>query len=1282
MKPETSPKHASATTIGSAAAGVVRYPGFEVDVDRGELRVEGRAVVLRPRTFALLAYLAQHPSRLLARDELVQAVWRDVIVTDDSLVQCLGELRSALGEHRQRVIRTVPRKGYMLELQPIAPPTSCEADTTDSISLASLIEGPAVPQPCANRDMRCMKCGFENAVAASFCEQCGASLARICPKCGHELSPSAQFCRACGTPVGRSPPPIHYTPPHLAERILAEHAALKARGETAGERKSVTVLFADLADSTALIRDLDPEDAHRLITPVVELMMGAVHHYEGYVAKSLGDGILALFGAPIAHEDHTQRALYAALRMQDEMRRHSNRFRLQPGIPLQIRVGINTGEVVVRSIRKDDLHTEYEPVGYTIHVAFRMQTIAAPSSILVSESSYKLAKGYFEFKALENTHVKGIPEPLAVYEVLGPGALRTRLQVAARLGLAQFVGRQTELGQLHHALEQATAGRGQIVALVGEAGVGKSRLLHEFKERSHRGRLVLETFAVPHGKAFPYLPLIELLRNYFQITSQDDDRRCREKVTDKVLTLERSLENLLPYLLYLLGISEPGSALAEMDSQIRRGRTFDAITRLLVRESLNQPIELLVEDLQWLDSETQAFLAFLVDRVASVRMLLLMNYRPEYEHGWGQKSYCTQLRLDALDQVEAPRLLMSLLGDDLSLSPLKQLILEKTDGNPFFMEEIVQTLAEEKLLLGPPGRYRIETTPTTLHMPTTVQGVLAARMDRLPTEEKALLQTLAVVGKESPWRLIHAVVGQSEDELRRLLCHLQAAEFIYERSTFRGEEYSFKHALTQEVAGNSLLAEQRSVLHERTAQAIESIFHRRLKDYCSELAHHYSLSGNTPKAVEYLHCAGRQAFQRSANLEAIRHFSAALELLTRLPETPEHARQELTLQLAIGPALMAARGYAASEVQATYARALTLCRQAGETPQLFPVQVGLRTFFTLRAEYKAAQELGERLLSLAENARDPVLLGEAHSALASTSFFLGEIGTARMHLEQIAARHDRTQHPTRDFQYGLAPGIRGQTFSAWVLWYLGYPDQARERSLEALALARAMSHSFSLAHCLTFTAELHQFRREAQLTKECAEDAITLSTEQGFPFWRAWATILRGWALAEQGRIEEGMAQMSHGLAAYRATGAELGRPYFLGLLASAYANAGQAQAGLSVLVEAMAMVDKTGERYYEAELHRLKGELLVLREANIKTGGSASAKEAEACFHKAVAVAHHQDAKSLELRALLSLARLWQRQGKTAAARHRLAQLQAAFTEGFESVDLRQTKVLLDELL
>jgi class 3 adenylate cyclase/DNA-binding winged helix-turn-helix (wHTH) protein len=438
MNPEHSPKVAATTSTGSSAAvaGVLRYPGFEVDIDRGELRVEERTVALRPKTFALLTYLAQHPGRLVARDELIQAVWRDVIVTDDSLVQCISELRSALGDQRQQVIRTVPRRGYMLELQPITPTVSREADATDSISPAPSSENRARPQPDANRRRRvCAKCGFENAVGASFCEQCGARLARICPNCGHELSASAQFCRACGAPLGPSPPPIHYTPPHLAERILAEQAALEAGGQTAGERKTVTVLFADLVESTALIHDLDPEDVHRLITPVVELMMEAVHHYEGYVAKSLGDGIMALFGAPIAHEDHPQRALYAALRMQEAMRRHSDRIRQEQGIPLEIRVGIHTGEVVVRSIRKDDLHTDYDPVGYTIHIALRMQTIGAPSSILLSEFTHKLAEGYFEFKALEDAEVKGIPEPLAVFKLLGVGPLRTRLQVAAWRGL-------------------------------------------------------------------------------------------------------------------------------------------------------------------------------------------------------------------------------------------------------------------------------------------------------------------------------------------------------------------------------------------------------------------------------------------------------------------------------------------------------------------------------------------------------------------------------------------------------------------------------------------------------------------------------------------------------------------------------------------------------------------------------------------------------------------------------------------------------------------------------
>ena len=1091
----------------------------------------------------------------------------------------------------------------------------------------------------------CTKCGFDNAAGARYCEQCGASLARLCSRCGQEMNPTAQFCSACGTPASRlqtsSTAPVHYTPSHLAERIRAEQAAFEARGESAGERKTITVLFADMAGSTALIHDRDPEDAHRLITPVIELMMEAVHYYEGYVAKSLGDGILALFGAPIAHEDHPQRALYAALRMQEAMQRHSDRLRLEQGISLQIRVGIHSGEVVVRSIRKDDLHTDYDPVGHTIHIASRMETMAALSSILVSESTYKLVEGYFEFKALGAAQVKGIPKPLAVYQVVGLGALRTRLQVAAHRGLALFVGREAELLTLHQALERSTVGHARIVAVVGEAGVGKSRLFHEFKTRAPaRNCLVLETFSVSHGKAFAYLPLIELLRNYFQITPLDDERRCREKIAGKVLMLERSLESDLPYLLHLLGISDPGSALTDMDARLRREHTFKAVTQLLIHESRSQPVQILFEDLQWLDSETEAFLGYLIERVQRARILILVNYRPEYQSTWRNRDNHTEVRLNPLGPAEAQGLLAVLLGDDPGLGPLKQLVLRKTEGNPFFMEEVVRTLVEEKALLGEPSHYRIDKTPAALHIPTTVQGVLAARIDRLAPAEKELLQALSVIGKEFTLSLVQRVAGQSEERLHPLLSGLEAGEFIYSQPAFPEVIYVFKHALTQEVAGNSLLSEQRSKLHERTGRAIEALFHHQLKDHCSELAHHYSLSGNLPKAVEYLQCAGRQAVDRSAHLDAVRHLSTALEFLNGLAETPERAQLELSLRIILGQALIAARGYAASEVEANYSRALSLCEQCGDTAQLFQVKLGLRTFYLIRAQHETAYQLGEALLQLSENAQDPIWLGQAYIALGASALFLGDFRTAQVHLVRGLSHYKPEQHPMHATCYGQDPGVRGFSFLTLVEWYLDFPEQAKEYCQEALALARKISHPFSMALALNYAAQLHQLRQDAELTREHAEAAIGLSAEHGFPFWQASATILRGWALAKQGSSDEGIAQIRQGLAAYLATGARVARPYFLALLAETYVDVGQIQAGLDVLPDAFAIVASTGEHYYEAELHRLKGELL-LRRSPTQADISSATQNAEACFHKAIAIARQQGAKSLELRAAVSLARL-----------------------------------------
>ncbi|CAG2134632.1 hypothetical protein LMG31506_01416 [Cupriavidus yeoncheonensis] len=1130
--------------------------------------------------------------------------------------------------------------------------------------------------------MHCKSCGSENCAEARFCRECGARLARCCPKCGHEAGSSDKFCIECGAsltvsaelPPGTAstpPAPIDYTPRHLAERILAEQAAMEARGAPAGERKTITAIFADMAGSTALIRDLDPEEARRLIDPVVALMMEAVHHYEGYVAKSLGDGILALFGAPIAHEDHPQRALYAALRMQDAMRRHSDRIRLEQGIPLQIRVGVHTGEVVVRSIRRDDLHTDYDPVGHTIHIASRMESIATPASILVSDATCKLTEGYFDFKALGATQVKGIPEPLAVYEVLRPGVLRTRLQVAQRRGLARFVGREAELEQLQAALDRAKAGLGQIVGVAGDAGVGKSRLFHEFKVLSQRGCLVLETFSVSHGKSFAYLPLIELVKNYFQIDAHDDERKCREKVAGKVLMLDRALEDVLPYLLYLLSIAEPGSALPNMDPLIRRQRSFDAITRLLVRESRNQPLELLFEDLQWLDSETEAFLDVLVEHLPDARILLMLNYRPEYQHDFSHRGSYTHLRLDPLGQVEARELLTALLGEEPSLTPLKTLIQDKTEGNPFFMEEVVQTLSEETVIQGEPGHYRIEQTPSRLHIPTTVQGVLAARIDRLPRAEKDLLQSLAVIGKQFSLRLIQRVVAQPDDQLLPLLAHLEAGEFIYERPSFPDTEYTFKHALTQEVAGNSLLREQRTALHERTAQAIEALFQPQLKDYYSELARHYSLSGNDPKAVEYLHRTGQQAIQRSAYQEAIHHLNAALELLKRQPDTPERVRQELALRLAIGPALIAARGFASSEVEATYSRALALCGQAGETSQLFPTQVGLRTYFSLRAEHGKAYKLGKQLLGLARNANDPDLVGEAHVLLGTTLYYSGRFRAADAHLMDALALYDaEPRHPHPNF-HGVDPELRAQSTAALVRWTLGYPEEACKRAQASIVLARNLSHPFSLAHALCLAAELHQFRCDLRLTQEYADAAIALSTEQGFPFWLAWATVLRGWALAGQGQHQAGIAEIHAGLSAHHATGAALGHSHFHELLAQAYGSMGQIESGLSALDEAARAVKAAGEHYCEAEWHRIRGELLLQGASphQLKAAGHA---EAEACFRRAIAIAHRQHARSFELRAALSLARLWRQQGRTEPANAMLDGIRRTFTEGFDSPDMQ----------
>jgi class 3 adenylate cyclase len=648
--------------------------------------------------------------------------------------------------------------------------------------------------------MKCPRCQQENPAHARFCLGCGARLALACASCGTELPGGARFCLQCGLAVAAgsaaaspSSAPEAYTPKHLAEKILSSKAALE------GERKQVTVLFADLKGSMELLADRDPEEARKLLDPVIEHMMEAVHRYEGTVNQVMGDGIMALFGAPLAHEDHAVRACYAALRMQESIGRYADELRRTQGVDVQIRVGLNSGDVVVRSIGSD-LHMDYTAVGQATHLAARMEQLARSGTIFVTAGTLRLAEGYADVKAVGPVPVKGLTEPVEIYEVTGAGAVRSRLQASAARGLSRFVGRDAEVDQLRKAFEQAFAGHGQMVAVVGEPGVGKSRLFYEFTH-SHRTQdwLIMQSGSVSYGKATSYFPIIDLLRAYFTVNARDDHRQMRGKVIGKLLALDRTLEPTLPALLALLDIPVDDAGWDGLAPLQRRQRTLDAVKRLILRESQAQPVCLVIEDLHWIDDETQAVLDSLVESLPSVRILLLVNYRPEYQHGWGSKTYYRQLRIDPLPPESADELLVAVLGEDASLAPVKRMLLERTEGNPFFLEESVRALVETGALAGERGRYRQVKTLPHAQIPATVQALLAARIDRLGPEEKALLQVAAVIGKDVPFSLLQVVSGQPEVDLQRELAHLQAAEFLYETRLFPDAEHTFKHALTHEV---------------------------------------------------------------------------------------------------------------------------------------------------------------------------------------------------------------------------------------------------------------------------------------------------------------------------------------------------------------------------------------------------------------------------------------------------------------------------------------------------
>jgi class 3 adenylate cyclase/tetratricopeptide (TPR) repeat protein len=987
--------------------------------------------------------------------------------------------------------------------------------------------------------MKCPGCGTENAIEARLCEQCGSPLARVCAHCGSCAAPTAAFCSQCGRPLtgaavqSRFVSPEAYTPRHLADKILTARAAID------GERKQVTVLFADIKGSMEVFGGRDPEDAQKLFDPVLERMIEAVHRYEGTVNRVMGDGIMSLFGAPIAHEDHAVRACYSGLRMQETVKRYADEVQRSDGVAVSIRVGLNSGEIVVCAIG-NDLHVDYTVVGQTANLAARLEQMAQPGSVLTTSATVQLAEGYIATKSLGAVPVRGIPGPVQIYEVTGVGAARTRLDVAAERGLTRFVGRDIELEQLRRVQQLAGQGRGQVAAIVGEAGVGKSRLVREFLHSQNTADwLVLESKSVSYGQATPYLPVIELLRDYFKINVRDSTQSIRERVTGRILALDASLQDAIPPILDLLDSLDDDHPFRSLDLIQRRQSTYQAVVRLLLRESRVRPVIAVFEDLHWHDSLSLGLLNEVVVAAQDARLLLVVNFRPEYRDEWTNRSNYLQLRLDPLASEGLAKFLQALLGSDESLSTLKSFLVERTSGNPFFVEEIVRRLVDTAVLEGIRGSYRLARPFSSSEVPPTVQAVLAARIDALPTAAKHLLEEAAVIGHDVAFALLHAICGLAEPELRGLLDTLQTAEFLYSTRLFPDLQYTFRHSLTHNVTYSGMLHERRREIHERVVNAMEKIYADRLGEQVERLADHAERGAIWPKAVEYLRRSADKAYLLYANADAARFFERALTVLKKLPETPDNLRQAVDLRFGLRNALLPLGetdriGHCLDELDPILAGLADKLRNAR-----YAAFRCNHHFFI--GQQRRAIEFGKTGVRLAQECDDRILLSELFSRLASSYYRLGEYRQAIKLLEQSL---ELTPDGLRQDRYDSSRSVSGSVMPI---------------GGAILSVVSRMWLVFAMVECGHFSDGMRHAKRALEIAERAEHP---LSEVLG------WFSI--GLVLMRKGELEGAVSALERGLDLCDSRSYRLTRPRLASVLAVAYARTGHVQQGLQLALAAV----------------------------------------------------------------------------------------------------------------
>jgi len=1115
--------------------------------------------------------------------------------------------------------------------------------------------------------MKCSKCQFENPEDAEFCIECGSPMEFHCPKCGEITPASGKFCKKCGHDLreAKAVPsidysePQSYTPKFLADKILTTRSSLE------GERKLVTVLFADVANYTSMSEKLDPEEVHQIMDGCFKTLLDEIHRYEGTIDKFTGDGVMALFGAPVAHEDHAQRACYAALAIQRALEEYGAKIKKECGLEFKMRVGLNSGPVIVGSVG-NDLRMDYTAIGDTTNLASRMQTMATPGTVLVSADTHRMARDFFKFEPLGKVRVKGKEEPVEAYRLIEAGEVETRIEAAVARGLTRFVGRRREMAALQEAFERVQSGSGQVVCIVGEAGVGKSRLILELRGMIPQDEYTyLEGRCLHYGGSMAYLPLIDILRSYFDIKGGEREFVIKKKIVEKISQLDEKLKSILPPLHEILSLKVEDEAYLNLDLQKKRESIFEAIRDLLIRESENRPLVLAVEDLHWVDRTSEDFLTYFIGWLSNAHILLVLLYRPEYTHLWASKSCYSQIRVDQLSTNTSAELVQSILEEGEVVPELRDLILNRAAGNPLFMEEFTHTLLENGSIQKKDHQYVLSRRISDIQVPDTIQGIVAARMDRLEENLKRTMQVASVIGRDFAYRILQTITGMRE-ELKSYLLNLQGLEFIYEKSLFPELEYVFRHALTQEVAYNSLLLKRRREIHERIGKAIEELYPDRLEEFYEALAFHFKQGESLDKAIDYLIKSGEKSYDRYAVEEAHQHFKEAFDILS---SKPSRAKEEdcLLIDLLIKWAYVFYFRGDFRGLTDLFSAHEDLAESLDDKARLGMFYGWLGFAWYTRGKGRESYEYLSRALDIGEEIEDQKVIGYACTWLTWTCVDVGL-------LDEAIAYGERAQEISRSLQsdhylYFKSLGGLGEAY-----FYKGEAKKTFEAGEAILEYGRSHTSIRSLVMGHLVMAWGHYVDGDLLSSIECSRRAIEVSAD---PFYALAPTLMLGVTCVMNGQFQEGENALQKVLAHSRDLGCEFVEPQIYACLGLVAVAKGQIDEGMELAEGSLRSVLQAGRKTFSALFAAAIGKVYGLLVGQIPQAD----QKAEDHLNNAIELAKEIGANSTMGMAYLDLGLLHSAKGEKGKARECISIAIELFEQCGLELYLRQAKEALESL-